>query len=476
MVYCQLGSRRRQIGNHGPPMWMKNQTSMHFNPCMAWSEDREEIMDRRAFVKLASLLPTMGLSPLHEMRETRQRRRTAADTPTILIVVFDALSARNMSLYGYPRQTTPNIDRLAEKAIVFHRHYSGANFTTPGTASLLTGTLPWSHRAFHVYGMVDRAAAKRNVFHALSETAIERLSYTHNDLAEMILYQFEADIEEYLRASDLALFYDKPLSDSVFFGDRDLAFMGERLAMQGSPEHPASAFLSLAHKLWRISETYDVDRPRLEQFPLGVPRVPGGALFLLEDAIDWLQARLMARSKPFFGYLHFYPPHGPFQNRRDFIDVFDDDYQPVDKPEHFFSKGQSQGRANNRRQRYDEYIAYVDSELGRLLDFMTAKGLMDDTLLILTSDHGQMFERGVVGHTTELLVEPLIHIPLVMFGLGREDRLDVHSPIWQEGRFPVGPRACLCRLSQISHRQPIAPSTLWRRKGIPAALPSPRRL
>lgn len=385
-------------------------------------------MDRRAFVKLASLLPAMGLPLLPKMKEREQGRRNAVDLPTILILVFDALSARNMSLYGYPRQTTPNIDRLAEKAIVFHRHYSGANFTTPGTASLLTGTLPWRHRAFHVYGMVDRGAAQRNVFHALSESGIDRLCYTHNDLAEMILYQFEPDIDEYLRASDLALFYDKPLSDSVFFSDRDFAFMGERLAMQGSPEHPASAFLSLAHKLWRTSETFNVDRPHLEQFPLGVPRVPGGALFLLEDAIDWVQTRLLQRSGSLFGYLHFYPPHGPFQNRRDFIDIFDDDFQPVEKPEHFFSKGQSQGRANKRRQRYDEYIAYVDSEFGRLLDFMAAEGLLDETLLILTSDHGQMFERGVVGHTTELLVEPLIHIPLVMFGLGREDRLDVRAP------------------------------------------------
>jgi arylsulfatase A-like enzyme len=424
MVYCQLDGQvpRRALFSR-PDGWGQGARRR-----LPRSGPRDRAMDRRAFMKLTSLLAPMGL-PMSLVGKGRAPGRDAnPDLPTILIVVFDALSAGNMSLYGYPRQTTPNIDRFADEAVVFHRHYSGANFTTPGTASILTGTLPWEHRAFHVYGMVDRRVEWRNIFRALDGSGLDRLSYTHNDLAEMILYQFKPDIDEYLRASDLALFYDKLLSDSLFFSDRDLAFLGEQLALQGSPENPASAFLSLAHKLWRTSETYNVDRPHLEMFPLGVPRVPGGALFLLEDAIDWLQARLLSRAGPFFGYLHFYPPHGPFQNRRDFIGIFDDDFRPIEKPEHFFSKGQSQSRENRRRQQYDEYIAYVDSEFGRLMDFIRHNGLLEDSLIILTSDHGQMFERGVIGHTTELLVEPLIHIPLVMFGLGRRARLDVHMP------------------------------------------------
>ena len=102
---------------------------------------------RRDFLKLASLasLSMLNLSVPH--LEESQQMIAQPQPPNILILVFDALSAHNMSLYGYPRQTTPNLERLAQKATVFHRHYSAGNFTSPGTASLLTGVYPWTHRA-----------------------------------------------------------------------------------------------------------------------------------------------------------------------------------------------------------------------------------------------------------------------------------------------------------------------------------------
>ncbi|HVN15826.1 MAG TPA: sulfatase-like hydrolase/transferase, partial [Anaerolineales bacterium] len=105
--------------------------------------------NRRDFLKLAGLTPLSFTAP----------RLIKGALPTgqknVLVVVFDAFTASNMSLYGYPRQTTPNLTRLAERAIVYHNHYAGGNFTTPGTASLLTGTLPWTHRAFTLNTMVD---------------------------------------------------------------------------------------------------------------------------------------------------------------------------------------------------------------------------------------------------------------------------------------------------------------------------------
>ena len=82
-------------------------------------------LSRRDFLKLASLasLSMLNLPVTHP--EKRQQILAQAQPPNILVLVFDALSAHNMSLYGYPRQTTPNLERLAQKATVFHRHYRG---------------------------------------------------------------------------------------------------------------------------------------------------------------------------------------------------------------------------------------------------------------------------------------------------------------------------------------------------------------
>ena len=78
-------------------------------------------------------------------------------------------------------------------------------------------------------------------------------------------------------------------------------------------------------------------------------------------------------------------------------------------------------------QRYDEYIAYTDSEFGRLIQSLEQKGILKDTVVILTSDHGEMFERGIHGHITPTLYEPLIHIPLIVAEPQQEKAFHVHT-------------------------------------------------
>ena len=92
------------------------------------------------------------------------------NTPNILIMVFDAFSASNMSLYGYKRKTTPNIEKFAARSTVYHHCYSSSNFTHSSTASLLTGTYPWSHRALDFYTPLLPQFSKNNLFSAISST------------------------------------------------------------------------------------------------------------------------------------------------------------------------------------------------------------------------------------------------------------------------------------------------------------------
>ncbi len=86
-------------------------------------------INRKEFLKLSSLASLSGF-PLYLQEPTSAAG--SADSPNILVVVFDAFSAKNMSLYGYPRQTTPLIEQLADRAVVYHNHYAGGPFTTPG--------------------------------------------------------------------------------------------------------------------------------------------------------------------------------------------------------------------------------------------------------------------------------------------------------------------------------------------------------
>ena len=98
------------------------------------------------------------------------------------------------------------------------------------------------------------------------------------------------------------------------------------------------------------------------------------------------------------------------------------------KPTHFFTEGRDKKFLSNKREQYDEYIAYVDAEFGRLYEYLDQIGELDNTILILTSDHGEMFERGIENHLTAVMYEPLLRIPLLMWIPGRYRRHDIYTP------------------------------------------------
>jgi arylsulfatase A-like enzyme len=150
--------------------------------------------------------------------------------------------------------------------------------------------------------------------------------------------------------------------------------------------------------------------------------------FLLENSIDYLKEHLLKYPQPFLGYFHFLPPHKPYTPRREFTEMFvDDGFWLPEKPAFHFAKNKSNEKLLANRLEYDQNIAYVDSEFARLVEFMEESGLSENTILVFTSDHGEMFERGVIGHTTESLHEPVIRTPLLILDPDRETRKDVFT-------------------------------------------------
>jgi len=144
--------------------------------------------------------------------------------------------------------------------------------------------------------------------------------------------------------------------------------------------------------------------------------------------VDWLIEQMAKFPRPFICYTHFLPPHEPYAPRRDFAGIFKDKYTLEPKPENSFSQKQSIRYLNQACREYDEYLAYADSEFGRLYNQIQQKGLLENTYVIITSDHGELFERGIRGHVTSTLYEPVIHIPLLIAQPGQTQRQDVYTP------------------------------------------------
>lgn len=378
-------------------------------------------LNRRDFLKLAGSIPlSLALRPYIQTFNPSQPAQ--AGRKNVIIIVFDAFSAYHIPFYGYARETTPNIARLAERAIVYHNHYAGSNFTTPGTASLLTGTLPWSHRAFQQYGKVDTLFVTRNIFKAFGH--YHRIAYSHNPLVNVLLRQFIGDLDDYIPAERLMLTSDGFIP-SLFGKDEDIATTSWTRAMKKEEEGYAySLFLSELYQRYQENEIAGF-RPF---FPRGLPSVKINNYFLLEQAVDEIGNQLERINQPFFGYFHFMPPHAPCGTHRDFYGRFGYDDLTFDvKPEDVFTQDKGLQYLLRSRVQYDEYILYLDREFGRFFDHLESTGLLKNTWVVLTSDHGEMFERGIRGHVTPVLYQPVVRVPLLIFEPGQKTRTDVYA-------------------------------------------------
>lgn len=377
-------------------------------------------LSRRDFLKLASLAPltwaTKSFLPSFDQ----------LDHPNIIILVFDALSANHLSLQGYPRETTPHIDRFAENAFVFHNHYSTASFTVPGTASLLTGLYPWTHRALSLGAGITPKHERNQIFSALLSTHTA-LGYAQNKYADIFLHQAGDSLQTHIRNGQYNLQDNLVYSQPMFKKDARVAFSSfEDNIFQLGLGYDGSLFGGPLYRLGTLYERLHSENDFSENYPRGLP--DSTELFLLNDLVDGAIEMLRGLKEPALTYLHFFPPHDPYRPEEAFFGKFKKGWQPEKKPNHPLAEGKkSFGDTNSSRRFYDEYLASWDFHVSRLFDYLSFSGLLDSSYIIITSDHGELFERGETGHMTPLIFDPLIHIPLIISPPANKTRKDIHT-------------------------------------------------
>jgi hypothetical protein len=380
-------------------------------------------ISRRSFLKLiGAAAPAVFLPNLVSWIDG-SAKRGGGSQPNFILILFDAMSARNLSVYGYPRLTSPNFKRFADHATVYHSHYSGGNYTIPGVASLLTGTYPWTNRAINYSGVVKRSMVKNNIFNAFGED-FHRLAFPQSVWANFLVSQFRADVDTLLSSGTFGEL--NFLLNDYFPKDKNMAVRALDDFVFKMNEPQDSIILGSLQKALYLR---DSDRLDAQGYPRGLPQNVNYPLyFRLENVFDGLASLLPGLPSPFFTYLHLFPPHAPYRPSRRFNREFSDGWMPVVKQVHRFSKGYSEEKLALARQSYDRYIASLDWELGRLLDTLEDAGIFKNSYVVITSDHGEMFERGEKAHATPLLYDPIAHIPLLISAPGQTTRRDVYAP------------------------------------------------
>lgn len=287
--------------------------------------------------------------------------------PNVLLISIDMLRADHVHSYGYSRPTTPNLDRLASEGVLFENAISSSSWTLPAHASLFT-SLPGT-----VHGCTD---------------ADRRLSDGFSTLAERF------------RAAGYAT--------AGFFSGPFL--------------HPAFGFgQGFDHYENCTSYRQELDRQSVEKWARNEETMRESHEDITNPTVlaavrSWFTGR---PEKPFFMFVHWWDAHYDFIPPPPYDRMFDPNYTGNVTGRDFFHNANLRAGMDKRDldhllALYDGEIAWTDFHIGQLLDDLRTAGLLDQTLVIVTSDHGtEFFEHGKRGHRMTLFDE-VLRVPLLV--------------------------------------------------------------
>jgi len=358
--------------------------------------------------------------------------------PHVLILSLDSVRADHVSAYGranplHPDQrTTPAFERLAAEGVLFETAVSTTSWTLPSHMALLTGLPDGLHGVYDNEQHLDPAL----------ETLPELLG-RHG----------------YARGG----FFSGPNLHPAFGfaqGFETYENCGVRAPLEVFESEQEGRFRPL-HRASHDSVTSDA---------------------LVERAGAWIGARLDEGERPFFAFVHWWDPHYDYLAPAEYVALFDDDYAGEWTGVHVVDTRKPFERRDIEHVRalYDAEIRYTDDRIAELLALLDERGVAGDTLVVLTSDHGEEFyERSRWGHQRSLYDE-VLRIPLVLRWPGRvpagvrvrgqarlqdvyatvADLVDVApasyvearslAPLWEDPAHPGYPQPLLLR---VPHRE-----------------------
>lgn len=340
---------------------------------------------------IAVIIAGVGLVGYRTSDEALARKRLPspiADSPNVVLVVLDTVRLDSLSVYGNSDAQTPNIERFAKQAAVFDNALAPSSWTLPTHASMFTGKFP----------------------HELSADWFSPLDDQYPTLAEVMR--------------------DHGYATGGFVANTGYC---------GRPTGLDRGFIHYDDCTRSISEVLCHSRPislfvnsDLGSSWLGVYDRMGrkGGKQVTDECLNWLDHQ---RDHPFFAFLNYCDAHDPYLPDR----LVGKD-RPLTHREKVLMKNWWLMDVNEieeedirlARACYDSKVHELDQELGALMDGLADRGLLDNTIFIVTSDHGEQFgEHGLYYHGNSLY-RSLVHVPLVVSWPRRIlDGRCVHEPV-----------------------------------------------
>ena len=343
--------------------------------------------------------------------------------PNILLVVWDTVRADRMSLYGHSRETTPKLDSWARGGVVFEDVVSAAGYTVPSHASLFTGLLPSEHCA------TGGTSTLRDDYTTLAEILRDEGYAT-------FLYAENPHLAKAQQISQGFGRHQHPWSERYIERAREI--LTEKVAGDASSELQE-----------RVAE---MERGEAQLTPWNVKAAGELAESAVLDFLDELPP-----NQPFFVFVNYMEAHRPYIPPREYRERFMTPAQVersyrVDRSwetiwEYTFGRRDlSDEELEITRATYDAALLELDELFGSLLETLDERGLLQNTIVALTSDHGEhLGEQHMFDHQSTLY-EPVLRVPLVLWHPESLSPARRSDPVMNFDLFPT-----LLELADVQH-------------------------
>jgi len=337
---------------------------------------------------------------------------SASGKPNILLITLDTVRADHVSAYGYERDTTPSLREFAREATLYERTVACDGFTLPTHASMFTGLYPSWHGATRRPNRSSGAPLAPNT-RTLASLLRANGYWTAETAANYGYLGNWTGLTQGFASSEVIRAMRLSDSDRPFY------------LRQG-----ARKLLSAAIR------TDDFD-----EYCLRAPDVNRHAFALLEQARN--------RPAPFFLFLNYMDAHSPYLPPPPFREQFaagKGDLKPISADAFLAVRDAVNAgkRSLDEREKrylvsqYDAGIACIDFHIGRLLDRLRELGLYENTLVIVTADHGEAFgEHNRMEHAYGSLYQDQIHVPLLIKYPGQHEGQRSHALVSQVDFLPT---------------------------------------
>lgn len=305
------------------------------------------------------------------------RSQLERDYPNVVLIVLDTVRAKSLSLYGYERSTTPNLNRFAQQGVVFDSAIAPSPWTLPSHASMFTGRYP----------------------HQLSTGWYSPLDDIYPTIAEVLRahgYKTAGFVSNITYCS-----YEQGLNRGF----------------QHYEDYPISlGQLVLSVSLLRYLTSSDTLRNLVGYHEMLNRK---SAQEITDRFLAWVSRQ--NTQQPFFAFLNYFDAHEPYLPPQPYDRLFGPKRPPDIEFAHLpaFVTRRDKWRLSDRQiqyelDAYDGAIAYMDAEIGRLLEELEKQNQLSDTIVLITSDHGEQFgEHDLYNHSNSLY-RPLVEVPLLI--------------------------------------------------------------